>query len=198
MTVISVAQNFHEKRAIVNRPVFSPLEDLSHLEHIVALKSYSWNHVTSFIELCVHWWSWHWCAHSVLVVLADVKSRQTPQFCHVCSLIELTLISSPITKQNTGHILFVPVLEGEGQASSNGYLGSNDAIASVEVGGFLVVVHRTSLTLGCSITFAKHFGYYLPHRVSSLVSLAVNSVSTDQRIIKIKSSLHTFRDGFLS
>ena len=197
MPVVSVAQNFHKKRTIINRPVFSPLENLSHLKHIVALESDSWNNITSFIELGVHWWSWHWCAHAILVVFADVESRQTPQFCHVCSLIELTLIGSPITKQNAGHVLFVSVFEGEGQASSNWYLGSNDTIASVEVGWFLVVVHRTSLALGCSIPFAKHFRYYLPHWVPSFVGLAVNSVSTDQRIIKIKSSLHTFRDGFL-
>jgi len=54
MPMISIANDFDEKRAMFNRPMLGPFECLSHLIHIVALNTEAWDHIASFIKVCVH------------------------------------------------------------------------------------------------------------------------------------------------
>ena len=75
VSMISVAKDLNKERSIINSPIFSPFKDLSNLKYIVSLKSNTWNHITSLVKLCIHWWSQHWCSHTIFVILTDIKSR---------------------------------------------------------------------------------------------------------------------------
>lgn len=198
VAVVAVAHDLDEEGTVLDGVALSPLEGLPHFKHVVALDSESGNDITTSVEFSIHGGAGNRCAHTVFVVLADEESGKVPQFGHVGSLEDLTLVGSAVAEHDAGHVRLLLVLEGEGQTSSHWHLCAHDTVTAVEIGRFLVVMHRSSLALSSSVALAQHLGDDLSHRVSTFVGLAMDAVCTDEWVVESESGFHALGNGFLS
>ena len=139
-------------------------------------------------------------SHGVLVVLDDVDDGQVPDLGHVVSLVDLTLVGSSISHVGHGDGSSLGVLGGKGETSSDGDLGSDDTVSSVEVLGDVVHVHRTSLTLGgTGLTTSKLSKDFLGSSSSAARNQeGVLTVGGDHVILGGQSGFKSSRDGLLS
>lgn len=195
--MITVGDQFDEERTMLNRPSLGPLESLSHLKDIVSINPESRDGISTGVEQGIHGRTFNGGTHTVLVVLANEESGKSPQFGHVGGLEQLPLVGSTVSEEDTGDISFLLVLQSEGEADSHWHLCSHNTISSVEVGGFLVVVHRASLSASGSIALSQHLTNDLADGVASLVCLAVDAVGADEWIVEGECGLHSFGDCFL-
>lgn len=85
--------------------------------------------------------------------LATEKDGKVPELSHVEGFKDLTLVGSTITVQNDTGVGLLVVLLGETKTRTDGDLGTDDTITTVEVGG--EHVHGTTLSVSDTLTAAK-------------------------------------------
>lgn len=85
--------------------------------------------------------------------LASKDARKVPQLGHVESLKDLTLVGSTVTVQRQGDVLLVLVLLGKGNAGTDGDLGTDNTVTTVEAGG--EHMHGTTLAVGNTLSSAE-------------------------------------------
>jgi hypothetical protein len=128
--------------------------------------------------------------------LATEKNGKVPELSHVESLENLTLVGSTITVQNdTGSLLLV-VLLGKSKTGTNGDLGTDDTVTTVEVGG--EHVHGTTLSVGDTLAAAEQLSDDRADGTTTHQSETVASVGCDNLVVAADGVFDTGGDGFLA
>src|SRR4029079_14486966 len=87
-------------------------------------------------------------AHGVTIVLDYVDHRQLPEFRHVETLIDLTLVSGAVAKIGNAEVFVSAVTIGEGQPRPERDLRTDNAVAAVEALLHAEHVHGAALASG--------------------------------------------------
>lgn len=198
MASISVSHKLNEKGALLNCVILSEFHDFPNFEKIVAIRPDTWDGISSSVEVRIHGGSLDGCAHTINIVFTNKKSWKVPKFSHIGGLEKLPLVGGTVAEHDRGNVFLVLIFQGESQTNTDGNLGTNNTIATIKVGSLFVIMHRSTFPTSGAVSFAEHFSYYLPDCESSFVGLAVDSVGADERVIEIKSCLHSFGDGLLA
>lgn len=112
--MVAVGDQLDEERTMLDGPSLGPLEGFPHFKDIVSVNPESRDGVSTGVEEGIHGRTFNRSTHAVLVVLADEECGQIPQFGHVGSLEQLSLVGSTVSEENTGHIGLLLVLQSEG------------------------------------------------------------------------------------
>lgn len=197
VAVVPVGLDVEHDGAVFGAPFLGELEGFSDGEDVEAVDGHSGD-VKSLVELSVVGGSLDGGTHAVGVVLAYVDGGEVPETGHVGSLDDLALVGGSISIEDSGDVLLLSVLEGEGKSGSDWDLSSHDTVTPVEVGSVVVVVHRASFSLGRSPLDSQHLAEDLVDTNASLIGLTVHSVSRDEGVIPGDSFLHSLGDGLLA
>ena len=121
------------------------------------------------------------CTHAVFVVLASKEDRQVPQLGHVECFEDLALVGCAVAVEREGGCLAASILVSEGDASTDGDLSANDAVAAVEACG--EHVHGASFTVGDTFAAAEQFTDDGLYGSTAHVGEAVAAVGGDDGVV---------------
>ena len=88
-----------------------------------------------------------------MLTLATEDHGKVPELGHVEGLEDLILVGGTVTVKSKGDVLLAVVLVGESETSTDGDLGTDDTVATVEAGG--EHVHGTTLAVGDTLATAE-------------------------------------------
>ena len=130
------------------------------------------------------------------LTLTAEENGEVPQLGHVVGLEDLTLVGGTVTVQDdTGGGLLV-VLLGESETSTDGDLGTDDTVATVEVVG--EHVHGTALAEGDTLTATEQLTDDGADGTTTHHGETVATVGSDDLVVAGDSVLDTGGDGFLT
>ena len=128
--------------------------------------------------------------------LTTEQSGEVPQLGHVEGLEDLTLVGGTVTVQDDGGVGLLVVLLGESQTSTDGNLGTDDTVTTVEVLG--EHVHGTTLSVGDTLTATQQLTNDGLDSTTAHQSETVATVSSDDLVLTVDSVLNTDSDGLLT
>ena len=128
--------------------------------------------------------------------LATEDDGQVPELGHVESLKDLTLVGGTVSVESKGDVLLVLVLACEGNTSSNGNLGTDDTVTTVETGG--EHVHRSTLSVSDTFSPAEEFTDNGLDGCAAHQSEAVATVGGNKMVGALDGVFDTDGDGFLT
>jgi hypothetical protein len=131
-----------------------------------------------------------------LRTLAAKDDGKVPELRHVVCLEHLTLVGSTISVQGKGNVLLVLVLACESNTSTNGNLGADDTVSTVESGS--EHVHRSTLAVSNALSPAEQFANNGLDGSSAHEGEAVAAVGGDEMVLAVDGVFNTNGDGFLS
>lgn len=127
---------------------------------------------------------------------ASEDDGKVPQLSHVEGLKDLTLVGSTITVEGEGNSLLARVLLGESNTSTDGDLGTDDTVTTVETGS--EHVHRSTLSVGNTLTPAEKLTNDGLDSCAAHHSETVAAVGSDDVVLAVNGMLDTDSDGLLS
>ncbi len=133
---------------------------------------------------------------AIKLTLTAKQGREVPELGHVESLKDLTLVAGTVTVQDDGSSLAVVVLVGEGETSTNGDLGTNDTVATVEALG--EHVHGATLSVGNTLTATEKLTNNRANGTSTHQGKTVASVGSDDVVLLCDGMLNADSDSLLS
>jgi hypothetical protein len=134
--------------------------------------------------------------HSVLVVLTSENARNVPELGHVVGLEDLSLVGGSVSVQGEAGVLLSLVLHGESNTGTDGNLGSDNTVSSVEV--LSEHVHGSSLSLGDSVLASKKLSDDALDGGTTKVGETVATVGSDDGVLLGDRVLDTGSDSLLS
>mmetsp|Transcript_4349 Transcript_4349/g.8359 ORF Transcript_4349/g.8359 Transcript_4349/m.8359 type:complete len:228 (-) Transcript_4349:318-1001(-) len=140
--------------------------------------------------------------HSISIILNTENHGKFPKTGHICTLPNLSLISSTITitRNRDIHLLtrFGIVLVGKSQSSSHRNLCTNNSLPPKEIIFLGVKVHGTSLTLGHPSCISKQLCKNRSDVSSASKSNTMATIGGDPRILRRECSINSRSNSFLS
>src|SRR6185295_14033917 len=135
--------------------------------------------------------------HAVLVVLDDVDDRQLPQRRHVEGLVHLALIDGTVAEIGDADAAVIPVSVAEGEAGAERHLGSDNAMAAVEL--FLAAehVHGAALAPGIAAAPSRELGHHAFGVHAAGQHVAVIAIAGDNAVARRECRLHAHDDRLL-
>lgn len=134
-------------------------------------------------------------SHSIAVVLADKDGGELPELGHVVCFEDLTLVGGTITVKGESGGLVAEVLLGKRDTSSQGNLGTDNSVSSIEVGG--EHVHGTTLTARDTGLASEKLGQDGGDRATAHVGESVAAVGSDDLVLGGQGSLHSDGNSLL-
>lgn len=135
-------------------------------------------------------------AHTVLVVLTSKNAGDVPQLGHVVGLEHLALVGGTVAVQGVGDIGLLLVHVAESEAETKRDLGTDNAVASVEVLG--VHVHRATFALGHTGGAAHELGKDGVHGRAAHVLETVAAVGRDDAVAFVAGLVDANGHGLLA
>ena len=129
------------------------------------------------------------------LTLAAEEGGQLPELGHVEGLEDLTLVASAVAVEDDGGVVTAGVLVSEGEASADGDLSTDNAVAAEETLG--EHVHGAALAVGDTLAAAQQLADDRSHGSASHQSEAVAPVGSDNIVVLVDSMLNTDGDSFL-
>lgn len=133
--------------------------------------------------------------HSVLVVLTTKDHRDVPELGHVVGLEDLTLVGSSITVKRETGVGLAAVLHGERDSGTDGDLGTDNSVSSVEAIG--EHVHGSALSVRDPVLAAEKLGDDALDGRTAEVGEAVAPVGGDDGVLLRDGMLNTSGNGLL-
>eukprot|EP00051_Salpingoeca_urceolata_P028870 m.488267 g.488267 ORF g.488267 m.488267 type:complete len:337 (+) comp25687_c0_seq1:273-1283(+) len=134
--------------------------------------------------------------HAKLIVLTHKDARDVPQLGNVVRLKHLALVGGTVTVEGDADTAVVFVLVGKGDASADGNLGTDNAVATKEAGA--VHVHRASLAARAArrqtVELTQDGLGRPPHDVCPTVA----PVRCDNGVVFIEGGAHAHGNGLLA
>ena len=128
--------------------------------------------------------------------LTAEQGGEVPQLSHVECLEHLTLVGSTVTVQDDASVGLLVVLLGESQTGTNGHLGTDDTVATVEV--LREHVHGATLAVGNTLPAAQQLTDDRPNRTTAHHSETVAAISSDDLVLAVDSVLNTNSNSLLA
>jgi WD40 repeat protein len=199
VTVVAVGRTLDEDRTVaIADIVSSETETLLGSKNIHAINPESRDIVTTSVELSGSSVASSRSTHGEIIVLAEEDDRELPHGGHVSNLEDLALVGSTITIGGDSDATVVVVHVGEGKTSTEGNLGADDTVTTVEVVLLVVHVHGATLAAGAAGDATHELGEHGLDRIAARDLVTVITVSGDHGISFLKVVLHTNNDSFLT
>lgn len=132
----------------------------------------------------------------IKLTLTAEEGGEVPELGHVEGLKDLALVAGAITVEDDAGVLSSLVLVGKGETSTDGDLGADDTVATVEALG--EHVHGTALSVGDTLTSTKKLTNDGSHGATTHQGEAVASVGGDDIVLLGDGMLDTNSNGLLS
>jgi hypothetical protein len=130
------------------------------------------------------------------LTLATEKGRQLPELGHVESLKDLTLVAGTVTVQNDTSLLAASVLVCESQTGTDGDLGTDDTVSTVEA--LAEHVHGTTLSVGDTLAATEQLTNDGADGGTTHQGVTVASVGGNDIVLLVQGVLDTGCDGLLT
>src|SRR5258705_6799966 len=98
--------------------------------------------------------------HPILIILADVNTRQFPELGHVKGLVEGALIYGGLAKETKGHAVSTLILRRESSSGSQGNLSPDDCMSAQKIHAAVEHVHRATFASRTARFLAKQLRHY--------------------------------------
>jgi len=132
----------------------------------------------------------------VIRTLTAEQNGEIPQLGHVEGFEDLTLVGGTVTVQDDGGVGLLVVLLGKSQTGTDGNLGADDTVTTVEVLG--EHVHRATLAVGDTLATAQQLTDDRLDGTAAHQSETVATVGGNNLVLAGDSMLNTDSDGFLT
>lgn len=112
---------------------------------------------------------------------------------HVEGLKNLTLVGGTVSVVRNANTTGLQLLLAPSDTSSNRNLGSNDTVSSVEVGGRVIHMHRSTLSLGATSPLARQLSKYRLDisLATSCYHVSMATVGSDDMVLRCELRLDT-------
>lgn len=130
------------------------------------------------------------------LTLTAEENGQVPELGHVEGLEDLTLVGGTVTVENDGGVGLLVVLLGEGQTGTDGHLGTDNTVTTVEVLG--EHVHGTTLAVRDTLTTTEKLTNDGLDGTTTHHSETVATVGGNNLVHTGDGVLNSDSDGFLS